>query len=566
MINNLLRNRNRILLCVFTSNDFERTKYVLQTAVAQKNCDYKLLILGNKSNVSSYEELFEIINYGIEFSRCKLLLLEKNLSSFDYYIMALNEAKKNQFDYICILPPNVAFYCNESLEKLYKKSKKHGIYVGANHLIGLNRECGVFAEDFLSGPTIIPLKTNYIGSSITGQFDVSCLHVCSERGRICSSKKDRIEMCFLVSSYSIWSSLESLYVAASKNEQVDAKLVYVRSSHQNESLEKIHKEVNDFKLEGYDILTSDQYKIEERKPDIVIYNTPYSTREKGYNVDEVVKLGAKCIYIPYGMTINSNWKELVRLRYRIAMMYLAWMICYEDNSVAEFAKRNMWGDGKNVYITGSPRIDLIRKLNINSFPNYYDKIKGLAEGRKIVLWNTHHSIVSTDEITFSSWKKFGMGIIDYIRNRNDVFFIWRPHPYFNKALESYMGTEQYQQFIIEVSAIENLYVDNEKTYLASFSVSDIFISDASTMAKEYLFMDKPVIVTVSDKRIIEPMDALYICEAFTEFKNCLNLLVEGNDYKDSIRKEYISSILGDNNTVGDALLNQIIEKYYNEYE
>ncbi len=555
-----MKNCSKVLIVANISVDIERTLYVLRTAVAQSYNNYELLVLGCKPDVHDYEKIFEVLNYGIDFDRCKIVLFNSKISELYRFSYSYFFAKKKQCNYVCFLPENIALYDSDSLENLMHKKRDIGFVIGRG-ITCLDDEVDSTncEENYMSTLILYNIKKLKLNEKIACQRVIK-----STQDK--SRAKDRIKIAFLVSSYSIWSSMKTVYESALQNDRCIVDLIYVRSIHTNENDEKIKAEQQDYTKAGYALKTSENYNIINEKPDIVVTGLPYSTREAGFNIDDIEKIGARCVYLPYGMVFETNWPELIRLRYRIAMFYLAWMTCYNDEEEAENARKNYWGNKESIYVTGSPRIDLLKRINANSYSEYKERIIKKANGRTIALWNTHHSIES-DEMSFSSWKKFGESIIKYIKNNNEMFFIWRPHPYFPIALKKYLGEKKYESFMNEINKIENLIIDDEESYLKSFSVSDFFISDASSMAKEYLFLDKPVIVTVSDKKIVSSENiekCTYVVDNYEKFETACNSLKAGKDIKSQNRRNYIDTYVNSKESVGEKIVNLMLLKYDSE--
>lgn len=558
---NSIHQSKRVLVSVLCGKDFERTKYVLNSVIAQTGTDFELIVLGRRSYIDSFESLFEILNYSKVKSNvfCKF---SDSSESIDMLSLIQRNAIEGNYDYVVVLPPNVALYSNDSLAKILDYTSKHPRDYYSFSSAEIIDEKYVGETEF--GPIVVSTAILKTGKKTFGQYSIN-RH--KEETKVKNSGRSIIKIVMFVTSFSIWPSLKTLYDAAINDSRVEIKLVHVHNTHVNADEEIVLNEIKIFKENGVDVISSSAYDLDQDNPDIAIYGLPYSTIEKRFTIDEVSKRVRRCVYIPYGFTLNSNWDELVRLRYKIAMMYLAWLVFYADDSELEYARKHVYGAGDNLVSIGIPRIDLIKNLDAKSYPEYTTMINCFAKGRKIGLWNTHHSI-DAGENSFSSWKVMGESIIEYIKSQNDVYFIWRPHPYFAEALRKYLGDARFDNFLRDIEAIDNLYIDKEETYLKSFSVADFFISDASSLVKEFLFMDKPVIVTVSDKTIVDesnPVTCFDICSSPTEFICKIEEITRGLDIHKVDRKKYISQGLQNDITVGEKLLDYIMEKYYEEH-
>lgn len=108
----------RITVCTVVGEDFERTKYILNSIVNQQQSRWHLLIAGKRKNIVSFEELFEIINYAEECESCNLYLHDKEVGEFYYYNYAERYARENGCNALCFMPTGVAFYDGGVLKRL----------------------------------------------------------------------------------------------------------------------------------------------------------------------------------------------------------------------------------------------------------------------------------------------------------------------------------------------------------------------------------------------------------------------------------------------------------------
>ena len=543
--------KSQVLVCLECSRNFECTKNALYSLINQNYLDFEFLLLGNYSFIDSFKKLFEIINFSSLSDKCHInLSRDLNISRKLSYKNALDYAKAHNHSIIIYLTPNTALRNKHSLLLLVKKAEN----IPNTQIVKLYPIYSAISKPAISKSSLqnsIRLFANFFYSG-NSQF-VST-----------SQKNELIKIVFFATSYSIWPSMQTLYNACINNSRIVAKIVHVNFSHENADDNKVQNETNDFIKNGYtEIIPSEKYDLKQDAPDIVIYGLPYSNMEKGYNIDEVRKIVPHCVYIPYGFLLITKWSEIIRLNYKTEMMFIAWKVFLDDEDTLEMAQKSAYHKCDNLIPLGLPRIDLVCSLNINSYPKYLKKISNLSKKRKIVLWNTHHSINSTS-MSYSSWKKLGSQIIDYIKYHKDIFFLWRPHPYFDKALKDYLGNANYNEFENDVKSIENLYIDKESSYLPSFSVADIMLSDPSSLAKEYLFTNKPIIITASEIDIIKNINnSMYIYDNIDDISNCITNLINNIDPKSPLRNQYINKIIGDNKTesVGEKILEYIIAQY-----
>lgn len=374
--------------------------------------------------------------------------------------------------------------------------------------------------------------------------------------------RSRIKVVFFAQQYSVWPSLKSVYEKMIEDDRFDTDLVYVPYAHFNSDAERLKSELDHYQEQGYPVIHADHYDLRSAQPDIAFFVIPYSYVPSGFQVEEVRKIVRRCIYIPYGIAWETTHPELIRLRYQLPMQYLAWKVFCSDESELQFAQRYSFTGGENFMDIGNPRLDFIKELPLETDKEYIKAIKERARGRKIVLWNTHHSVNDEDSM-FSSWTKFGEKILGYFFENNKIFLLWRPHPLFKKALEKHMGSEKFSNLFKKVFSHDNIMMDEYKDYSASFSASDIFISDQSSLVKEYMLTENPVILTVPDPDRLAIhktlRECLYIPRTDLELDTFLNQLTGDIDEKRTIRLNYIHRYDMDRDS---SIAERIIEYVY----
>lgn len=356
-------------------------------------------------------------------------------------------------------------------------------------------------------------------------------------------KDEKLKVVFFCHQYQLWGSLKSVYEAFEKLENTEVILVYVDEFHENAGGEKIKAGIVAYEQAGYPMISYNEYHLKEDNPDVAFFVSPYSFVPEGFSIDEVSKIVSRCVYIPYGIMFETELEEFIRLRFKIATMYLAWKVISIDQFNVEMARKNAYSHGENYVSWGNPRLDILEELPLKDDFDYISKIKKQSGKRKIILWNTHHTITETGK-GFSTWAKYGMSMIEYIMSHKDLFFIWRPHPLFWNALKKYMGEEKYDQLLTLTASLENLFIDRHESYLAGFYLADIFLSDPSSLAKEFIFMNKPVVLTFWNKEDIvntELRECFYMPETMQDIEEMLMEIVEGKDRKQEKRIDYIKS-------------------------
>ncbi len=384
-----------------------------------------------------------------------------------------------------------------------------------------------------------------------------------------AKRSERIKIVFFCQMYATFSSIRSVYEQAVQDERFEARLVYVQFSHAHRDGQGDHG-IQDYLDEGYPVLEWSYYDLSKDSPDLAVFVSPYDEVPKGFSAEEVAKIVKRCVYIPYGMTMESHNKELVHLRYQLPMYHFAWMQVCDDAFGMRFAEKYRYQTGNMIPI-GNPRSDYIKMLPLEEDSKYIKEITARAEGRKIVLWNTHHTVNSAlEENGFSTWKRYGEQILNYFKHRKDLFLLWRPHPYFFGALRDLYGEAAANRLIHDAETCGNIFIDRYRSYSAGFFAADFLISDLSSLLKEFMFLGKPIVITAQQPgKIInqEIKECCYVPEDTRELFSMIDALANGNDEKYQLRESYLQQFqeFGKKSTA-ENILDVMYQKLHQELE
>lgn len=378
----------------------------------------------------------------------------------------------------------------------------------------------------------------------------------------------KIRIVFFAQEYSVWPCMRPLYEAACADSRYITELVFVPFNHYNKS-DDTYQDLELYRKAGYDIKNYSEYNLCQSSPDIAIFVKPYNFVPKGFYIDDIHKVVRRCVYIQYGITIESENKELIRLRYKLPMQYLAWFVLAADLWDYNAAKKYGYTKGLNYLNVGLPRYDEIQGIKEEDYINDIAPIRQMAKGRKVILWNTHHSI--DNEGMFGTWLQYGEYIINYIKNTPNLFFVWRPHPLFFGALERELelSEEDKGEFWSGINQIENLHLDTSSDYLPSLLVSDALISDMSSLVKEYLLLSKPILLTLKREDSMpneELKNVLYLVNDENDIATFGNMIGENKDFKREVRMKYITQNYNSNKkkTVSKLLLDKFVKELREE--
>lgn len=297
---------------------------------------------------------------------------------------------------------------------------------------------------------------------------------------------------FLPYKYSMWDSLESIYIAANNDPDFDAVLMPIPYKECEEGKEDrwIYEGPDYYK--GYNALSFKEFNYAEQYPDVVYIHNPYDNLNKVTSVAPEyysANLKAYCkkiVYIPYFFT-NSEFPGMHRnLPTYDNFDYIVVPSTKAKDQIAEYI-----GEGK-VLDLGSPKVDSMLSLKENyELPVEWEN---RIRGRKVVMYNV--SLNSILQNGFQTILKMNY-VFDYFKNHQDVVLWWRPHPLLKSTLKTMkpelLGAFEAMErkYILEKIGIYDLDSDSNRAVAAT----DAFLGDYSSMCGLYGMMGKPCLLT-----------------------------------------------------------------------
>ena len=228
-------------------------------------------------------------------------------------------------------------------------------------------------------------------------------------------------------------------------------------------------------LSGYNLQTqectdySDQF-------DLASTNTPYDGLTK-----EVFKSrywtskGIPMIYIPYFyMGLCRVTKENLQ---KIDFNFF-WKVFVPNQNTKSLAKEYMANRGRNILVTGYPKLDNISKV-INT-----------PQNRKKIVLAPHHLI--GDSVTdVGGFREYSALLQKLPSKYPQIDFVFRPHPQLLEALKKYWPIDRINDWFEEFLSNENVTYSTEGDYISLLANSDALIHDCGSFIAEYLYFNKP---------------------------------------------------------------------------
>lgn len=301
---------------------------------------------------------------------------------------------------------------------------------------------------------------------------------------------NRVRILFVLQYAPIWSSLRSVFQSLKAIDGVEVKVIKSAFIHGAASDDNTAQLDMLCRNENIDADTNVDLVLSEFQPHIAFLQNPYdSTRVPALRSTQLVTLGIKVAYVPYGIEMGGGL-ENNQYQFNADVQQLAWRIFVRSSrNKAMYAKYCDVGDS-HVVVTGHPKFDgqaIIDTYKIN------EQLKVKVAGRPVVLWTPHFSVGIP--ATWSTYRIYSQVIMQQMLARQDVFFIIRPHPlFFKEMLKHHIwnnnGEMEFRKFCDEKG---NLWLDESADYMESFLVSSAIMADAGSFLLEYLPTKKPIL-------------------------------------------------------------------------
>ena len=331
----------------------------------------------------------------------------------------------------------------------------------------------------------------------------------SKRLKELISKSVVYKVVFMPYKASMWDSLESIWMAADKDERCEALVVpityYELDSNQNKK-NKINE--RDLFPEYVNVINDEEYDLENDLPDIIYIHNPYDDTNLITRVDSryyswnLKKYCEKLVYVPY-----YKWVDGVSSAgFKSAMCYADYIVHSSDDAVKrcieaspEYA--NILGletivvrelMEKKLINLGSPDVDKVLSLSKDNVLMPDDWKGKVIKSRVNVLYNT-----TLDEIYESrTFDKVKETLAFFKENSEKAFVIWRPHPLMKQNLISMLPnlTDEYDEIMNEFISGDYGVLDTKPSMHYAMFWSDMYYGyKRSSMTELYKYTGKIVL-------------------------------------------------------------------------
>ncbi len=336
----------------------------------------------------------------------------------------------------------------------------------------------------------------------------------------------RKEVVFFPYKSSMWDSLESVYLAAKKDENCDAYCVPIPyyDRRADGSIGQMHYEGNEYP-KNIEVIDYRAYNLEERHPDEIYIHNPYDEWNhvtcvpERYFAKNLCNYTDQLVYIPYFVLDEIEPDDQARIEgmkhfcFTPGVIYANKVIVQSEkmrqiyiNEYIKAAKEcGLSGEHTDrkyleskILGTGSPKIDKVlnTKKEDLEIPEEWLKIIEKPDGtwKKIIFYNTSVSaLLQNGEKMLQKMQDVFRIFKEY---KDETALLWRPHPLI-KATVSSMRPQLWEEYNVIVGKyIEEGWgiYDDSADIDRAVVLSDAYYGDSSSVVQLYRKTGKPVMI------------------------------------------------------------------------
>lgn len=392
--------------------------------------------------------------------------------------------------------------------------------------------------------------------------------------RICEKfkKGKTLNICIQVSRPGMW-CFDYLYKLLEKDPRFNVSILimpdhnYKREIHQF-YLEKTYDELcqKGYKpIKGYDFDLEKSVDIRGTiNPDIIFYTDFW--KPHFYDRYYITSFPDKITFLnEYGfsvmqdeLTCNFELNNLVDLYFRPTEIH------------KQMALQLMNNKGKNVIVTGSPKLDALFDTKYTP-TNVWKKQKGKIR-KKRVIWSPHYTDKMPDNMYKNDafWEIYDFMLEIANKYKDKVQFVFRPHPVLKKRASERWGTEAQEAYYHKWDTLSNgQYYDGN--FIDLFMKSDAMLTDSCSFRAEYTAFNKPLFITTTQtsrnnyNAFGQKLNELFytphndLQQGIIDFIE--DVVLGGNDYKKEERTKFVEQYFGKINgkTASENIYGEIIK-------
>lgn len=382
--------------------------------------------------------------------------------------------------------------------------------------------------------------------------------------------KQPLTCVFLALESSVW-KYDRIYQIMSNNDRFKPIIVVcpVVNYGKEQMLRKMDMCYARFLDGGYNVIKSynkeeDSYlDLRSLNPDILFYTNPYEGLiDKRYFITNYLDI--LTVYVSYCMNCSKN----DAFSSDLPLHNLVWRRYAETEYALNISKKVQKRRGENVVNTGYPGIEIFIDKNYLPLSNPW---KSNDFKLKKIIWAPHHTIKRGNygHTCFLEYSDFMLEMAKKYEDR--VQFVFKPHPILRSKLELLWGKEKTDSYYEQWRDFPNTTI-HEGDYTDLFLTSDAMIHDSGSFTVEYLYVNKPVMRTVSDMPLtdlfnqfgLDCTNQYYLGYSKDDIERFIKDVISGEDPMREQRSKFINDVLMPNGSPSMNIIRDITQSIDNQ--
>ena len=393
-------------------------------------------------------------------------------------------------------------------------------------------------------------------------------------------KQDHIKVAFVVHERAKWSA-QSVFDAFARDSRFSPTIFISYSTYWGEKAtteqerNNFQKNCDFFQERGmkterlFDIESGKSIPLTNFSQDIVFYQEPMSYRHVDFPA--VVSRNSLVCYIPYGIMMAA----IQQYQFDCDFHNMCWKIFCETPIHLDLAKKYAFNRGKNVVVTGYPKMDSFLRDETVSDIDLWKIPRHRAPDIKRIIWAPHWTIREIDAsmktastVCFGTFRKYHEMFYEYLKNHPEIEIMLKPHPLL--VMECVQMGIDYQGFIRRWCDLPNGSYYDGGDYIDLFRTSDAMILDSVSFIAEYMFTGKPmqflcrtpdILKTDFNEFGVEAVKRLYEAHQWADVEHFIeDVVFLRKDPIQQSRKDFVKNVLRPSHqSAGEFVVNYIKE-------
>ncbi len=365
-------------------------------------------------------------------------------------------------------------------------------------------------------------------------------------------KGEKIVVCLFVSRISCWLFGELYHIFEQSKEFKPFVVIKPFVSQGKEAMIAYHEETyQELERQGYRVVKGYDKETDrffdvrkELNPDIIFYTKFWKPHFQ--NNFYITKFSDKMTFlVPYGFYVAEDKRAMnFELNNLVDGFFLATPIH------KKIAEQEMSNKGKNVIVSGSPKLDVIWEKGYQPVDGW----KKSEKRKKRIIWAPHHEDNTPAwQYQFDAFYELKNIMFEIAEKyKDEIQIAFKPHPMLKPKLEKRWGKETMEEYYQKWAELENGQLE-EGEFIDLFLTSDAMIFDSISFIGEYTAVNKPALFTVGRNARVwmneygkKNYEILYHAKENLKEEICSfieDVVINGNDIKYQERSLFIQKYL-----------------------